>query len=59
MYLLLILLIIILITILFFKTPKGRGIIGEFRVRIRIGKTKERVQYVLNDLLIDTSTKSC
>lgn len=42
----------------FFRTPKGRGIIGEWRVRRVIGKTKEGVQYVINDCVVIYGGKS-
>lgn len=41
------------------KTPKMKGIIGEHKVRKKIGKTKEGIKYVLNDVLFDTENKSC
>lgn len=36
-----------------------KGILGERKVRRKVGKTKEGVQYVLNDVLFDTENKSC
>ena len=41
------------------RTPKMKGIIGERKVRREIGKTKEGIRYVLNDVLFDTDNKSC
>lgn len=41
------------------RTPEVKGILGERKVRRKVGKTKEGVQYVLNDVLFDTENKSC
>lgn len=39
----------------FLKTPSGRGWLGEFYVRLVIGKTKPGVKYVINDCRIRVS----
>lgn len=41
------------------KSPKVKGILGERKVRHVIGKTVEGEQYVINDVLFDTESKSC
>lgn len=41
------------------KTPKMKGVVGEWKVRRKIGKTQDGVRYVLNDVLFDTENKSC
>ena len=51
-----ILIVITLIALLsaYFKSPKGRGWLGERKVRRIIGKTKENSRYVINNLIIKT-----
>ena len=39
----------------FLATPRGRGWFGEFRVKLVIGKSKNGVKYVINDLKIRIS----
>lgn len=56
-FIILIILAVVLSAIL--KTPKMKGIRGEYKVRRKIGKTEEGVKYVLNDVLFDTENKSC
>lgn len=56
--------IIIAAIILFFclitisRTPRGKGIIGEFLVKLIIGKTKEGKKYVINNYMIMDEGKS-
>lgn len=40
------------------RTPKVRGMIGEFIVKKVAGKTKEGEQYVINDLILEHDGKS-
>ncbi|HEY8390940.1 MAG TPA: NERD domain-containing protein [Clostridia bacterium] len=40
------------------QTPSGKGIIGEFFVKVIIGKTKEGKQYVLNNYMVVDEGKS-
>ena len=40
------------IALAFLRTPRGRGWLGELRVKLVIGKTKPDVRYVINDLRI-------
>lgn len=54
-----ILIILAVVTGAILKTPKMKGIRGEYKVRRKIGKTEEGVKYVLNDVLFDTENKSC
>lgn len=42
----------------FLGTPRGRGIVGEWRVRLAIGKSKPERQYVLNDYTVSVEGKS-
>lgn len=58
-YALLVLAIIVVLLISFSRTPKGKGIIGEWEVRLILGRTKKGEKYVLNNILFDTKTKSC
>ena len=44
--------IIAIILIAYLKRPETRGKYGEFKVKWKIGKTKENEQYVINDLII-------
>lgn len=44
--------------IFFLGTPKGKGMLGEWRVRAVIGKTKVGVRYVLNDCMFVFDGKS-
>ncbi len=59
MYAIIVIAILVAVAGAVLKTPKMKGIIGEWKVRRKIGKTKEGVQYVLNDVLFDTENKSC
>lgn len=58
-YILGILILLVVFLIAFSKTPKGKGIIGELKVKLILGKTKKGEKYVLNNILFDTDTKSC
>ncbi len=50
----------ILILVVILRSPKSKGRIGEKRVSSILGKTKDGIQYVINDLLfITNSGKSC
>jgi len=44
--------IILVLAILFFKTPVGKGVWGEFRVKLVLGKNKKEEKYVINNLMI-------
>ncbi len=50
--------IIIAVAIVFFRTPVGKGIWGEFQVRLVLGKNKQDKKYVINDLMIVNEGKS-
>ena len=58
-YIIVVIALLLVVLRIILKTPKVKGIIGEYKVRFKIGKTKEGVQYVLNNVLFDTETKSC
>lgn len=58
-YILGILILLVVFLIALSKTPKGKGIIGELKVKLILGKTKKGEKYVLNNILFDTDTKSC
>lgn len=47
------------ITIIFFRTAKGRGILGEFWVKRAIGKNELNVKYVINNITVVNEGKSC
>lgn len=57
-YLLIGLAVVLVITIIFFKTPTGRGIWGEFQVKLVLGKNKQNQKYVINNLIIVNEGKS-
>ena len=42
----------------FFRTPVGKGIWGEFQVKLVLGKNKENEKYVINNLMIVNENKS-
>jgi len=42
----------------FFGTPKGKGMLGEWRVRAVIGKTRAGERYVINDIIINVDGKT-
>lgn len=43
---------LLVLLVAFARSPRGRGIIGELRVRLMLGKTKPGEQYVINDLML-------
>ncbi len=43
--------ILVIAFISFLKTPKGKGLYGEFLIKLRLGKTKEDTKYVFNNCL--------
>ena len=47
-----ILVIIIALALAFLKSPKGKGWLGELKVRLVIKKTKPGVRYVINNLVL-------
>lgn len=47
-----VLILILLFIIFLLRTPMGRGRIGEFKVKMIIGKSKKGYRYVINDLRI-------
>lgn len=49
---------IIAVLLVFFKSPKGKGIWGEFQVKLVLGKNKENKKYVINNLMILNEGKS-
>jgi predicted RNA-binding Zn-ribbon protein involved in translation (DUF1610 family) len=54
----LILAIAVIIIITFFRSPVGKGIIGEFYVKLVIGGNKKDKKYVINNLMIVNDGKS-
>ena len=40
------------------KSPRGKGVKGEFLVKRKIGKTKENKKYVINNYMIQDGEKS-
>ena len=50
--------IVLVITIVFFRTPTGRGIWGEFQVKLVLGRNKPNQKYVINNLMIVNEGKS-
>lgn len=52
---LVILTVLIIVGIIYLKTPSGRGWLGEFQVKLVIGKTKPGTRYVINDCKIRVS----
>lgn len=49
--------IVILIIIVFFRTPTGKGVCGEFQVKLALGKNKKNKKYVINNLMIVNERK--
>lgn len=49
--------VLIIVGLAFFKTPSGRGWLGEFWVKLVIGKTEPGTKYVINDCRIRVSEK--
>jgi hypothetical protein len=50
--------IFIVLTVTFFRTPTGRGIWGEFQVKLVLGKSKQDQKYVINNLMVVNEGKS-
>ncbi|MCZ2223989.1 MAG: NERD domain-containing protein [Chitinophagales bacterium] len=52
--------ILIFLTIVFFyfKLPKTKGVVGEYLVKLSLGKDIPNEKYVINDLLLNIDTKS-
>lgn len=50
--------IVLVIIIVFFRTPTGRGVWGEFQVKLVLGKNKQDQRYVINNLMIVNEGKS-
>lgn len=44
--------------IIFFNTPKGKGILGEYKVRRVLGRTKVGKKYVINNVTVVNEGKS-
>jgi hypothetical protein len=44
--------LIIVLAVAYLKTPRGRGWLGELRVKLAIKKTKPAVRYVINNLVL-------
>lgn len=55
---LIIIVAILALLFVFLKSPTGKGVFGEFRVKLRLGKTKEGERYVLNNVMIVEDGKS-
>lgn len=51
-------LVILVVIVIFFRTPQGKGIIGEIKVRIALGKNKEDKKYVINNIIVVNDGKS-
>ena len=52
------LLIVVIVGVVFFRTPVGKGILGEFQVKLFLGKNKPNQQYVIHNLMIVNEGKS-
>lgn len=50
--------ILVFAAIVFFRTPAGRGIWGEFQVKLVLGKNKPDKKYVINNLMVVNEGKS-
>ena len=50
--------IAVVVFVSFFKTPIGKGILGEFQVKIVLGRNKPNKKYVINNLMIVNEGKS-
>lgn len=50
--------IFLAVAIIFFRTPTGKGVWGEFQVKIALGKNKVNRKYVINNLMIINEGKS-
>ena len=49
--------IIIAVFIAYLKTPKGKGMLGEFLIKMLIGKTKPSEKYIINNLMLKTENE--
>lgn len=54
----LIIIVVVIIIFAYFKTPSGKGVWGEFQVRLVLGKNKQDKKYVINNLTIINDGKS-
>lgn len=57
-YFYIIIIAIILIGLVWLKSPIGKGYIGELKVRIKLGRTKEGKQYIINNYMLEYEGKS-
>ncbi|HHT55354.1 MAG TPA: hypothetical protein GX012_02200 [Acholeplasma sp.] len=57
-FLIFIIIVLIVIGVLFLRSPKGRGMIGEYQVRRALGNNVEGLKYVINDVTIVNNGKS-
>ncbi len=58
MPLLITLVILFVALVVYIKTPFGRGRLGEWRVKLALGKSKAGERYVINDYIIERDGKS-
>lgn len=58
MLFLIVFLLLITIVIAFFSSAKGKGIMGEWAVKLVLGKNKQDKQYVINNFMITIDEKS-
>jgi len=57
-FLIFIIIVLMVIGVLFLRSPKGRGMIGEYQVRRALGNNVEGLKYVINDVTIVNNGKS-
>jgi len=57
-YLLIGIAVVIALAVAYFKTPAGKGVWGEFQVKLILGKSKPDKKYVINNLMIVNEGKS-
>ena len=50
--------ILVILVFVFLKTPTGKGVWGEFQVKLALGKNKTDKKYVINNLLVVNEGKS-
>jgi len=50
--------VVVVLIVAFFRTPTGKGIWGEFQVKLVLGKNKPDKKYVINNLMIVNDGKS-
>lgn len=50
--------IAVVLIVAFFRAPTGKGIWGEFQVKLVLGKNKPDIKYVINNLMIVNDGKS-